>query len=583
MVTVGEPEAEPIPQPVTERSADAPNLLQYPPVTIEAKNADQHPDAPRPELLEMQRSWRVGDILLGGIEAILKSADEMLPPLGSDEEPTERASRVRKAVNTPFYADTLDRLVARPFGRPVTFRGTDDSRLPEGLRHLERNADGAGKSLTAVLRAHLLEAIHRGGHCLMVDLPTTELPRSAADTLNRRPVIKSISMRDILGWTFQADPDTGDIVTTGLRLWEVNKRKNGTWGETEVKGVRIIKASSAEDAQDGYSVLYERQDNGDWRRVEANPFGATSLLLHATWTNQTGPTSGRSPMTHLAELNRAYIMGDCEQQYGASFARISTLWTVGLDKAEEKGRLGSNVDATSVRQDPPKRVTRGNRRHIRLPIEASIGLLESSGSGLAAGRAELENLRERAQQFGAAHISSQNVTATAVRSDDDRDTSNLRSWVSEVEKTADKVLRDCAALAGVELDDKFATAIFRDWSMAIEREQAMPHLFSAFDRKIVPARVVHDGLRRFGALSDLDASDELLKEAQEEADERGMHEAELALENALSSAGGDAPADPNANPADPNGQRGPAMPSGQTGTGQTGQVGAGGPTGSTAS
>jgi hypothetical protein len=195
---------------------------------------------------------------------------------------------------------------------------------------------------------------------------------------------------------------------------------------------------------------------------------------------------------------------------------------------------------------PPKRVTRGHRRHIRLPQEATVGLLESSGSGLAAGRAELDNLEERMERFGASHTSAAGVTATSIRSDDDRDTSNLRAWCTREEESAEGAVRDCAELVGAVLSEEFSVELFRDWSQAAERDEAMAQVYAAWDRTLVPARIVHEQLRRYGALTAADKTDLLLDEARDEQNEAGEAAADEEMRKAIAAAaaGGPGPGAP---------------------------------------
>lgn len=531
---------EPIPQPITDSIEQAPELVAWGMLPALLTSTDEQPDVKRPELVAMEKWWKLGDVLLGGTPAIREAADELLPALGTEEERTERDARIRKAIATPFYVDTIERLVAKPFGRPIRFVGFDGDQLPEQLDHLRLNADGAGKTLSALARDHLFEAIHRSGDCLLVDLPTQELPRSLADVVSRRPLIRQIKLRDVLGWSYRID-EAGNTVTTGLRLREVQKVKTGIWSERDEEVVRLIQATLP--GVPGYSVVYRRNERGEWAldQESARPFPNSEILLRPTWTNQLTPTSGRSKMTHLAELNMAYIVGDCEQQYGASYARVSTVYSIGLDSpGNDGGKLGQNVDAAGLSpiKKTAKRVVRGHLRHIRLPESATIGMLETSGSGLAAGRAELDNMEKRMERFGANHVAVGGVTATSIRSDDERDTSNLRSWVGRVEDTLTQVLKDAARLAGIELPSDFRVELFRDWAQAEERQQAMPHVFAAFDRTLVPARIVHDQLRRFGVLVQSDTTDELLQEANDEKIDRLDSFAEAQLRSSMAMAGG---------------------------------------------
>lgn len=529
------PQLEPFPQPI-ERFGPSPefgNPWDELPNIITASDPDQ-PDTPRSELVAMRKWWELGDILLRGLDAIKAHHAELLPPLGTDEQSDERDARLRKTIATPFYADTIDRLVARPFGRPIQYLGTTDGMLPDAVAYLDQNADGTGKSLTALARDHLYQAIHRSGDCLLVDLPGQDEPTSQREVLDRRPIIKRIGLDRILGWGFRVD-DEGRIVTTVLRLLDELVMPVGMFGESHETVVRMIRA--AQDGEPGFSVIYRRNERGDWFLDQdlARAFNGERIMLHATWTNQIGPTIGRSPLSHLAELNMAYIVGDSEQAYGASHARVSTLWTTALEQEEKSGQLGGNVMAVTPIKKIARRLVRGHMRHIRLPPESQIGLLETAGSGLIAGRAELTNLEDRMERLGAAHTSRSGVTATATRSDDSRDTSNLRSWVGRVETTLQAVLRDCDELMAGQavLPAEFRVQVFRDWEAAEEREQAMPHVLGSWDRQLIPARVVHDQLRRFGVLASTDTTDDLLAERSAEQQQQEQQDGQLAILDAI--------------------------------------------------
>lgn len=539
---------EPIPQPVDEGKADvdlrAPRLIKG--------DADSYmqPDAKRPELVEMEKHWRLGDILLGGRDSIIAHSEEICPPLGDEEESGEREARLRKAINTPFYDDHIDRLVSRPFGRSVRFEMGNEQELPTRVAEVIRNADGLGKSISAMGRDHLYQAMHRGGDALMVDLHDEMEPVSMADETRRRPIVRRIPMNTIRGWEYEIDKE-GGVRTTQLRLTETKREKKG-FSVKETPGIRIIQAATG--GQPGFIAFYAKNESGDWNRLEYREWKNDRIMLHATWTQQTSATSGKSPMTHLAELNASYIGADCEQQYGASYARVATMWTVAFEKTEQAGKLGEDVATQTPVRRAARRITRGHRRHIRLPEDAKVGMLEVQGGGLARGRAELDALEKRMEQFSSTFTMARAVTATQVHKTDDRDTSNLAQYCTRVEDTLTAVMQDVAELANEQLPAEFRAQVFRDWSQAEEREQAMPHTYAAYDRKLIPARKVHDQLRRYGIVGPDEKSDELLSEAQKEAQERADQFADSdvgdALERARKGRQGRQEDDPSRPPSD---------------------------------
>lgn len=565
-------DVEPYRQPLTERAAD-PNPITPPWVLAGfaekiAKDSADQPDIKRPELVAMEKWWRLGDVLLAGTDALKACADELLPPLGDDEKPEERDSRLRKAMNTPFYQDIIGRLVSKPFARPVSFRGATP-KLPDGLEHLNFNADGEGRGLTVVLRDHLHEAIHRGGSCLLSTLPDQATPQSEAERLAQKPLIKRVSLRDIYGWSYRwEEPNTNEekaeasrrgprLITTMLRLREMKQKTVGMFGVEEVLGIRVLKAT--EEGKPGFSIRYERDREGNWIIVEKAEFRGTRIMLNPLWTWQLSATMGRSTMTPIAEMNLGYVQDDSEQRYGTSHARISTLYTIGAeDDRKTSAPLGKDFDPMALPQaKAPTRITRGHRRLIRVgDPNAKIGMLETNGSGLAAGRNELEAFEKRMERFGAANLATTGVTATGIRSDDDRDNNNLKAWVTREEINATDAVRDCAELNQSELPKDWSVELFRDWNEADERDGAMRESLNCYDRTLVPARVPLEQLRRYGALSPKDTPENLLKEAQAEKADRDAIDADNVITTALAEGAAQAAAakaaagdDPNADPA----------------------------------
>ena len=546
---------EPFAQPLTDNLSDPPREFDSGLPKLIKKDSLDQPDTKRPELVLMESWWRLADKLLEGTDGLKACADEFLPPLGDDEREEERKTRLRKVVCAPYYEDLLQTTVAKPFGRPVSFTGGPDggedsgkNTLPAGLEHLQANADGEGRSLSTLLKDHLFDAFHRSGSCLLATLPFQEAPANEADRRSQLPLIKLVSMKDIYGWDFHwkqpEDPnDSVLMVTTMLRLFELKQVKTGQFTSQSVPGIRILQA--AKDANTpGFSVRYEKNKDGEWAIVDQQPYTLDRIMLSPTWTNQIGPAIGKPKLKVVAELNLVYVQDDTDQRNGGAYARISTLYTIGHTEGGSnsaavgglRAPIGNPFDPLPVKK-AETRITRGHRRLIRIqPADAQIGLLESSGSGLTVGRAELKAQEERMQGFGAAHVTAPGVTATSTRRDDDRDTSNLRSWCTAVEQSATQAIRDCAELNGAPLPEDVMVQLFRDWSEATERQQSLEACFGAYDRSVVPARIVHQAMKRFGALAPQEDSAKLMEEAQAEKQDSEARAAELEIEKAIAAA-----------------------------------------------
>ena len=95
----------------------------------------------------MERRWTLIHDLLGGTQA-MRDAGELWLPKEPREVQVDYDYRKSRSVLYNGYANAVDRVVSKPFTKPVVVQGE----LPEILVGIEHNVDRQGTNLTQFSR-----------------------------------------------------------------------------------------------------------------------------------------------------------------------------------------------------------------------------------------------------------------------------------------------------------------------------------------------------------------------------------------------------------------------------------------------
>ena len=147
-----------------------------------------NPSATSAEYKRMELKWRKVADILGGVDAIRSRSTTYLPRY-EVETTTDYDRRLYKSPWRPEFADILQTLASKPFGRDVALKGN----VPDEIQGvvdastkmrsdgLVDDIDGRGNSLTTFASESFSSAVANGAHAILVDHPPMPENASRAD------------------------------------------------------------------------------------------------------------------------------------------------------------------------------------------------------------------------------------------------------------------------------------------------------------------------------------------------------------------------------------------------------------------
>lgn len=506
-------------------------------VAKDAKAADK-PDHPRGSLAAMRKRWELGDLLLGGTDAMHAAGKKVLH---QEEGETAEEFKVRlgRGVLTNYYGDTIERHSALPFRTQVKF----DPPLPESLAYLEHNCDGAGRSITVLAREMMREGMNRGLTHLLVDAPPVD-PDAASlrDDLTRRPLMLHIKPNDMLdAWDEPTASDDGEEQVVYARIMQTRLVESGQFGKLEQPFVLEL------DTTAGVAREWTEKD-GDWT-AEEKPYQRPGIPLFTFYTHQTDSYAAEPAYRYLAELNLAHFQSDVEQRHGLSYARRSTLVQTGWD---DKGNAQKIAAGQAVGQTDTRI---GFGRRLRHPDpNAKSYFLETGGAGIAAGEQDLQSLEKRMERFGAAQVSREGgITATSRALDDKRDNCNLEAWCTRLESRLLAAVKAIAAWRKVPLPANQAIQFDRSFAEDIAGPSDLPYLIQMTEKSMLPRAVLLEEARLRKVLRTRYSSEEIQSMLAEEESQFAEASMEALVARQLADRGGQQPPPAQPQPTEPAG------------------------------
>ena len=143
-------------------------------------------DIPCAAWTAMERRRRHIVDLLGGTLAMRDAGEQWLPREAKESIASYNARLIRSVLYGAL-SDTIGKLAAKPFSKPIRIVGE----LPELLQPIERNADRAGNSLHNVAQDSFRDAASFGYSGFFVDLPDVVV--SSLGDLQERSIYPAIT------------------------------------------------------------------------------------------------------------------------------------------------------------------------------------------------------------------------------------------------------------------------------------------------------------------------------------------------------------------------------------------------------
>lgn len=381
-------------------------------------------------------TWEKLDDVCGGQEVIKEAKQKYLKlPLlfkcKADPHGTARYEEyLQRAMFPGVTSNTLASHIGLAFGKTPVF-----NRPPE-LEYLERNADGAGRSIwQAAQRAtRLVSKNYRCG--VYVDYPNVSPRKTKADerTSGAFPMIHIIKAKNILDW---------DHIVVGnqkklsfVKIFETVQIRDGF----NLKSSEQIRVLLLEDAGHGefvYTVqVYTKNDKGNFvagpKFIPADHDGAPWGYIPFTFCGAIDNSDEihTAPLYELAELELSYYASTADVEESAFIVGQPTLCLINPTKEQYEWAMEAGISV-------------GCRN--ALPCDARF--VQADKNSLAYER--MQDKWEQMKELGARliEVGSANKTATQANNEASIQHSSLSLVVANVSEAFTNALRWCAKFA----------------------------------------------------------------------------------------------------------------------------------------
>jgi hypothetical protein len=433
--------------------------------------------------------------LLGGTLAMRDAGERWLP-----REPRESVigyeARLARSVLYGATSDTISRLSAKPFSRPIRIVGN----MPDILAPIEKNADRAGCSLHNVAMKSFVDASSYGLSGFFVDFPDVEV--SSLGDIQRRgvyPAITPICARDVIYWIGSRD-SSGMI-----RLGELRMRESSEDSGEEINSYRVRVVRSAEYGGTPTATweLWDRAADGKWTRTSFGTISHREIPFVPWYTHEAGVLRAIPPFEDLAWLNVRHWQSSSDQANILRYARIAQPWVTGVSEDEV-----SKFGIASVSQFLSSTAK-----------EARFGMLEHSGASIEAGRRDLEDLESRMETLGLQPFIERvgDSTATGVVANQSGTMTLIQKWIRDEEDALTRALVIAHELMGginAPIDPDLRVEIYSEFAVMAQAKGNFDAIDKMRARGDIDQRTLLEESQRYSIMAesrDVDAIIEATK------------------------------------------------------------------------
>ena len=446
-------------------------------------------DAESNAFSEMARRWDLIEDLLGGTLA-MRDAQKKWLPQENQETPLAYRARLDRSYLYGAYSDTVKKLSAKPFSKPVDVTGG----LNPQLEDIALDADLNGRDITAFSRMIFEDAVTYGLAHILVDYPAVGGGLNLAEerASGARPYFVRIKPSDLIAWHTTKTADGTERVTQ-IRFKESRVVTEG-FEEKVVEYIRVITENEWQSW---------RQEDGNWylESEGMHTFGAVPITTF--YTVRDGFMTARPPLEDLAWLNLAHWQSLSDQRNILRFARMGILFASGFSEEEIENGVTIGASQLTASTNP----------------EAKLQYVEHSGSAIGAGEEDLTKLEERMEVLGLQPLvaSTGNATATARAMDEAKTHSNIQAWIRGLENALEQAYMKASEWLGTALPNDFGVDVFSDFGVTMSASEDIKSLIAMKQAGMISHKTFLQEVKRRGLLDDAVIADEEIELAQEES------------------------------------------------------------------
>lgn len=388
----------------------------------------------------MKPKWCRIQTVLDGTDA-MRSAKAKYLPQHEYETDAGYLERLSVSVLDNWTARTLETLVGKAFRDPPQFKD-----LPAKIEAIEKDADGAGRTMVDMAQAWFREAVAKREAWLFVDFSQGQpradgQPRTLADDERDglRPLWKVVCPEDVIFAIGRADK--GRHVWTQIRVVENTMEEDGPFGEVLVERIRVHRPGSWELY---VKIKDKRTRKWVWKLEDTGLTGLAEIPAVKFCVDGEKP-----PLEDLVHLNIAHFQSGSDQRSILTTSRFAMLAVSGAP----------DVDPAAGE----KPLVVGPKQWLSTPNpESKFYYVEHSGAAINSGRQDLQDLEQRMASYGAEFLKRQpgRASATGRALDSSEAQSLLQTWVRQFGEHLMQALRHTANWLKMGPTEEVGTVVF---------------------------------------------------------------------------------------------------------------------------
>lgn len=444
-------------------------------------------NTPNIEFKQMEQQWDLLHDLLGGTSS-MRAAKEKWLPMEPREQQVAYHNRLSRTYLYNAFRDTIEKLVSKPFSRPVSTQGS----LPDRLEPMLENMDMTGRDLTQFSRDLFTAGMTYGLSHVLVDFPQFAPTATLADerTSGVRPLFVHVPPTNLIGWRTETK-ENGEQMLVQARIYEKKVEPHGVYGDREAEYIRVY------TPEDWQLWRRDKDENDDFVLVDEGTHTFGSIPLATFYVSRTGMATGTPPLDDLAWLNLAHWQSMSDQRNVLRFARVGLLFAAGFsDEEMEEG------------------LTIGPNQLIRSTNEsAKVTYVEHKGEAIKSGQEDLDKLEERMKVLGLQPLVARtgNHTATGRALDESRTHTAIQAWIRSLENTLRQAFDMAAKWVKLEIADDFTIDINNDFGLSVRATDDIASLIEMRKTGDVSRDTFLREVKRRGLLSEaVDVEEEIL-------------------------------------------------------------------------
>lgn len=402
--------------------------------------------------------------------------------------------RYKRYVERAYFLNVTGRTRSALSG--MVFRRSPMEQMPDEMREIIYNADGAGNSLEQAAKEGLGGVLDTGRHLFLVDYPEIDdsIDYETEQTIGARPVILSYNAEALINWKYEIK--NGRRVLTLAVIVELvqDNRVTSEFEHDVVKNYRVLRLRNGVYTQqmydDGGKPITEEKII---RMAGGQPFD--HIPLHIPGANNNRPDVDHAPLYDLAVVNIAHYRNNADLEEAGFITGQPTLHLdTGDTSPEEFAEQNPNGVQLGSRQGI---VTQGGKVELVQPEERNL----------------LTNLKKEKEQemigIGARIVQrgAPNETAEAARINASAEASALDQIVNNLSDALSEALMDVALFWGMDTQDIFYRLNTRFWEEELDSQEMMA-LIQLGDTGIINRRAQRDSIRKGRIHIPEDMSDE---------------------------------------------------------------------------